>query len=135
MIYPIFANNQFNDCYFVKCYYHTLAYITKNSTDTYQCCEFQLVAEDGFEPPTSRLWAWQATPALLRDMCLLLKKPRYITHLKKIMQAENDLIKHCNLSIFHNKVSKAYSKQCFFRKKCPNFIKRVFIKVEGRKML
>ena len=33
----------------------------------YQTYCFYMVAGEGIEPPTSRLWAWQATSALPRD--------------------------------------------------------------------
>lgn len=40
-----------------------------------------MVARDGFEPPTSRLWAWQATPALPRDMGCSFKQPNNNSHI------------------------------------------------------
>ncbi len=46
-------------------------FIIKTVLIVNQYCLICLVAEGGFEPPTSGLWARRATAALLRDVLVL----------------------------------------------------------------
>lgn len=49
----------------------------------YQNCSLHLVAEGGFEPPASRLWAWRATRLLYPAMPVLFS-PTILTILTRV---------------------------------------------------